>query len=83
MLAPSSSPRPLALSDSELDTIMRAARVLAVADRDSFLHAVAFALQQQPELGPGIVARVAAEMQKRFFRPPELAGHNHGGKHGR
>jgi len=42
MLAP--SPRPLALSDSEIAHVMSAARVLAVADRDAFLQHVAAAL---------------------------------------
>jgi hypothetical protein len=83
MLAPSTPPRPLALDDAELDTVMRAAGVLNVVDRDPFLHAVAFALQQQPELGPGIVARVCAEAQKRFWRPPALDARVNGGKYAR
>ena len=33
--------KPLALTDSEIATIMAAARVLSVADRDAFLHQVA------------------------------------------
>jgi len=81
MLAP--SPRPLALSDSELTTIMAACRPLSPADRDVFLRSVAFALEQLPELGDGAVSRVCREIQSRYFRPPELAGRNHSGKHGR
>jgi len=74
---------PIALSDSELDTVMRAAGVLNVADRDNFLRDVATGLAGR-ELGDGIVARVCAEAQKRFWRAPELDGPgNHGGKYGR
>jgi hypothetical protein len=73
---------PIALSDDQLSTIMRAAATLAVADRDAFLRSVSFALAGR-EIGDGVVGRVCAEAQKRFFRPPEFAGHNHGGKHGR
>jgi len=73
---------PIALSDSQLDTVMRACAALNVADRDPFLRSVASALGQLPELGDGAVHRICKELQSRYFRPPELAGRN-GGKHGR
>jgi len=60
---------------------MRAARVLNVADRDPFLRAVACALQQQPALGDGIVARTCAEIQRRFWVAPEIDGRGVGGKY--
>jgi hypothetical protein len=72
----------LMLSDDQLSTVMRAAATLAVGDRDAFLHGVAHSLAGR-EIGDGTVGRVVAEQQKRFFRPPELDGRNHGGKHGR
>jgi len=74
---------PLALSDDQLSAVMRAAGTLNVADRDDFLRVVAAALAGR-ELGDGLVGRVCAEAQKRFFRPPELdgRGNNHGGKYG-
>jgi hypothetical protein len=62
---------PLKLSDSELDAVMRAARPIDAADRDSFLRAVAHALSGQ-EIGPGTVHRVVAELQQRFLKSPEL-----------
>ena len=68
----SPSPRPLALTDSEIATVMSAAAVLAVADRDDFLRAVATALATLPAVGDGIVARVCREMQSRYWRAPEL-----------
>jgi hypothetical protein len=52
---------------------MRAAEPLASADRGSFLEAVAGELQGQ-EIGDGIVARICAKLQKRWFTPPTLPG---------
>jgi hypothetical protein len=78
------SPRPLALSDSEIAHVMSAARVLPIGDRDEFLRSVAATLQSQPVLGDGIVARVCRELQQRYWRPPELDERPlHGGKYGR
>ena len=73
---------PLALSDSQLETVMRAAGVLNIYDRDEFLRAVAHELAGR-ELGDGIVGRVCAELQKRFWRPPEIDGKPHGSKYAR
>ena len=64
---------PLKLSDSELDAVMAAARPLDVSLRDAFLQQVASALQGCREIGPGVVYRVAAETQRRFFEPPDLS----------
>jgi hypothetical protein len=72
----------LALSDNQLETVMRAAGVLNIYDRDEFLRAVAHELAGR-ELGDGIVGRVCAELQKRFWRPPELDGRTAGGKYAR
>jgi hypothetical protein len=58
---------PLALSDSELDAIMNACRPIAPERRDAFLHAVANALQGREVIGPGLIARVCAELQGEFF----------------
>ena len=49
---------PIALTDSQLETVMRAAGVLNVYDRDDFLRAVAEQLSGREPLGDGIVARV-------------------------
>jgi len=71
---------PIRLSDSELDCVMNAARVLPVSDRDPFLRAIAEALAGHV-LGEGLVARTVAEVQKRFWRAPELD--ERPGKYGR
>jgi len=61
---------PIRLSDDELDAIFAAARPLAVERRDAFLQQVASALQGCGEIGPGVVYRVAAQVQREFFDPP-------------
>ena len=72
--APNVSARPLALDDSQITTIMSAARILAPADRDEFMRQVAAVLERQPELGDGIVARVCREIQLRYWTPPAIDG---------
>jgi hypothetical protein len=61
------SPRPLALSDNELDAVMNACRPLPVERRDEFLQSLADALKNCPLVGPGVVHRVVAEQQRRFI----------------
>jgi len=81
----SPSPRPLALSDSEITTIMAAARPLSPADRQSYLEHVAAVLAKEPVLGDGVVSRIVREAFKQRWAPPELngKGNNHLGKYGR
>jgi hypothetical protein len=81
MLAPPTSPRPLALDDSQITTIMSFARPLSPDDRDVFLQRVANVLAGQPVLGDGIVARVCREIFKEHWKAPELDVRP--GKHGR
>jgi hypothetical protein len=59
---------PLALSDSEITTIMSAARPLQPSDRQDFLEAVATALQGR-QLGDGVVFATCRELQKRYLMP--------------
>jgi hypothetical protein len=62
---------PLRLSDAQLDTLVRLSRPLPPVDRSAFLEAVAAKLAENPELlGDGHVARVAVEIQRRFWTPP-------------
>jgi hypothetical protein len=70
-----SPPRPLALTDQQLDAIHRAAWPLAPRDRGPFLAEVAAKLSEHPELlGDGHVARVCVECQRRFWSPPAING---------
>ena len=73
---------PLSLTDSEMQTVMTAAAPLPPQDRDKFLRDVAAELAKHPEIGAGLVARVAAEAQRRYFAPPTFHA-NAVGKHGR
>jgi hypothetical protein len=68
------SAKPLALSDTQLDIIFRLAAPLLDVDRSAFLEDVARALGGLPEVGDGIVARVCAQVQRKYWRPPEI-GH--------
>ena len=73
--------KPIHLSDSPLEQILRAAAPLAPNDRSAFLVDVAAALHGQA-LGDGAVFRVIREIQGRYFRPPEFAPGG-SGKYGR
>jgi uncharacterized protein (DUF1778 family) len=73
--------KPIHLSDSQLEQILRAAAPLAPNDRSDFLVDVAAALHGQA-LGDGAVFRVIREIQGRYFRPPEFAPGG-SGKYGR
>jgi hypothetical protein len=63
---------PIRLTDSELDTVYRCAGPLAPAVRPAFLELVAQSLAGAGEIGDGTVARVCAEVQRRFWEPPDL-----------
>ena len=54
---------PVHLSDSELDAVMAAAQPLEPSRRDAFLQQVAAQLQGR-QIGPGLVHRVCAEVQR-------------------
>jgi hypothetical protein len=63
-------PKPLALTDSELDAIMTACQPLAPERRNAFLQQVASLLRGYVEVGPGTVHRVVVQVQREHFDPP-------------
>jgi hypothetical protein len=65
---------PLKLTDSEMDTVLAAARPLALESRDPFLQDVADALAQLPHLGDGVVFRTCAEIQRKHWDAPHEPG---------
>ena len=82
--------RPLALSDSELDIVLAAAKPLAVPDQTPFLEAVAEAVALMRERGDGALFRICRDLQRQWLTPPELeelrvgtGGGRHPGKYGR
>jgi hypothetical protein len=64
--------RPIALSDDELEAVMNAARPLSPLGRDRFLKAVAQAIAELPEIGPGSVHRAIASVWRQHYDPPDL-----------
>jgi hypothetical protein len=62
---------PIALTDSQLDAIVRASQPLAPIDRGKFLEAVAEAVRGRV-IGDGAVYLAIAEAQRKYFAPPVL-----------
>jgi hypothetical protein len=62
---------PLALTDDELSAIQRAAAPVHPQQRSAFLQALAKELELHPIIGPGLVHRLAAELQRRDVISPE------------
>jgi hypothetical protein len=59
-------PMPLSLSDDEYAAVQAAAAAIHPLQRDAFLKALAVELERHPVVGPGLVHRCAAELQKTF-----------------
>jgi hypothetical protein len=65
-------PQPIALSDSELDLVMNAARPLAPRDRDKFLRHIAQVIAALPERGDGAVYRAITSVWRQHYDAPDL-----------
>src|SRR5262249_51767587 len=59
---------PIPLSGPQFLAITNAAAALFPSDRDSFIAAVAAALEGQP-IGDGIIGRIIRDVQRRFAQP--------------
>jgi hypothetical protein len=57
---------PLSLSDEDLALLNQLAAPVGFGQRDQFLRQVADALAAYPEPGPGVVYRVARDIQRGF-----------------
>jgi hypothetical protein len=57
----------ISLDDDELAIVTELARPLPPERRSEFLAAVMQAAAQHEVVGPGLISRIAAEMQKSFF----------------
>jgi len=68
------TPQPLSLSDSQLSSIMDAARPLQVHQRDGFLRDIATELAALPVIGDGALHRISM-VQRRHFDAPDLRIH--------
>jgi hypothetical protein len=72
--------KPLALTDSEYDAVMKACAPLQPHQRSGFLEELAAELRGLPELGDGRIYRAIAKIQRRHFDAPDLRISG-GGKH--
>ena len=66
---------PLQLSDEEMDLLLTLAGPIDQRLRPQFLQEVAAELEakrQAGEIGEGSVHRLARQIQRRFFDPPQL-----------
>jgi hypothetical protein len=63
---------PLSISDDEYAAVMQVAAPVHHLQRDAFLKALAEELERYPVIGPGVVHRCAADLQKTFV----VAAHN-------
>jgi hypothetical protein len=59
-------PTPLCLNDDEYVAVMQAAVPIHPLQRGAFLEALATELEKHPVVGPGLVHRCAADLQRRF-----------------
>jgi hypothetical protein len=57
---------PLSLSDDEYNAVQAAAAPIHPQQRGAFLQALAVELERYPVVGPGVVHRCAAALQKTF-----------------
>ena len=57
---------PLSLSDDEYAAVQAAAAPIHPMQRDAFLKALAAELERYTVIGPGLVHRCAAELQRTF-----------------
>jgi hypothetical protein len=57
---------PLSLSDDEYAAVQAAAAPIHPMQRDAFLKALAAELERHPVIGPGLVHRCAAGLQRTF-----------------
>jgi hypothetical protein len=74
----------LALSADQLAAIHRAASPLDRSVQDDFIQAVATTLERScPVLGDGVVHRVLAETQRRYFAPPARTNDTRAGHYGK
>jgi hypothetical protein len=59
-------PQPLSLNDDEYLVVQAAAAPVHPSQRGDFLQALAVELERQPAIGPGVVHRLAADVQRRY-----------------
>jgi hypothetical protein len=61
-------PRPISLTDSQMDMVLNACAPLQQVDRPAFLEALAVMLRSSPEIGDGTLGRALRDLQHEFMR---------------
>jgi hypothetical protein len=64
---------PLSLSDSEMEIVMSLGAPIDPSARSAYLADVAAAIDGLAEVGDGAIARIAREVQRRYWTPPDLS----------
>jgi hypothetical protein len=75
-------PTPLALTDTQMAAVRRAAEPLEPDNRAAFLQEVATALAVVPDIGDGQLHQLLASIQRRHWDPPQEFGLKGGPRHG-
>jgi hypothetical protein len=65
---------PLALTDTQVDAVIRAAAPLPVAERAAFLEELGRVLAGRHEVGDGQLFVILRDVQRKHFRPPLATG---------
>jgi hypothetical protein len=63
---------PLQLNDEEMNVLLTLAGAIDQQLRPQFLQEVAQELEAKRQIGEGSVHRLARQIQRRFFDPPQL-----------
>ena len=65
---------PIALTDEQMDSVLRAAAPLEPQDRSAFLEDLARELAALPDIGDGALHRVIMSVQRKHWDPPRESG---------
>jgi hypothetical protein len=67
------SQMPISVTDDELAAIMDLATPIPLASRDDYLRSVAHRIEQHTgPVGIGTINAICRDVQREFFRPPDL-----------
>jgi hypothetical protein len=70
------------LNDAEYDAVQAAAAPIHPLERGAFLQALAEELERHPLVGPGLVFRLAATLQRRYVVEARHETHQNAPRHG-
>jgi hypothetical protein len=62
---------PLQLNDEEMTAVMQAAGPIHPRQRDDFMRTLSAELERYSVVGPGLVHRLAADLQRKYVIDPQ------------